>query len=569
MTAVEASLKGRTKVSRAGAHEFPGDLYDTLTRPCTAGSSHGPSGAIEPYMATKNGRAFFHLVKSTALRPPNITEYETYFADFATFKPNVSLLLLEQRYLEHEFAQRIGVDKLNMTGQVVAITGASSGMGLALAIECSKRGATVYGIARGRDIYDWGIAIARSSGLEAYVEAKAKGTAEEAAAALGLTPSAGGAWQVMNFTRPELFYKPSNEWLLPQTYYPIYSGQVGVEGSVLDRIVFDEVDIRSPVAVDRWLTKIRNAHETIDYLCLNAQSEVGPDFTTLTIEDLLAETESDALLTYSEIVAKWPRRQAGTSRVSNLPEFEVGVKYLLARLVKKFGKERVKERTDIQLISSIAGNPRVAFDRNGKLSRGEKPGWSEYAVAKRKGEMLKQLMISDGYRFNTISPTVFNTYINGVWLRYFLANDTGELISPLSTIDINSDDGKFYHALSASTFHDMHVTVLNAGNSTVGGFVGGATYGALQYLGVYMKDKKAPPMQRRTVFLDNPAVYSSVLYSNLPFGASSSDIRQSALCYDPTDAAQNFGYIVQWKVWGPASRLAELWSAPSLTYLTE
>lgn len=379
------------------------------------------------------------------------------------------------------------------------------------------------------------------------------------------------AEEFMKRTRPDLHRPDTDTWLLPQDFYPIYSGQVGVRGEVLERIIFDEVDVRNAAAVDWWLAKIRGAHDAIDYLCLNAQTELGGTATSTTVEDMLADAELTGTMTYDEIMKRWPNRQAGASRASLLPEFEIGVKYLLSKLVSKFGSKTVKTRTEIQFVSSVAGNTVVAFDANGKISKSfadGSSGWFEYSGAKIKGDQLKQLMISQDYRFNSIAPTIFNTGVNLNWLGFYLKYFAQEAMSPYHAISADPETGKFFYELTASTLHDAYTTVLNLGDAQVGSFVGGATYGALQYLGVYMKDRTKPPLQRRTVFLDNPAVYVAGKMIESPFGPSSAVLEENGLCYDYRNAAQSVGYLEGWKIFNPASGIAEYWSVPSLAYLT-
>merc|ERR1719296_714122 len=92
------------------------------------------------------------------------------------------------------------------------------------------------------------------------------------------------------------------------------------------------------------------------------------------------------------------------------------------------------------------------------------------------------------------------------WVRYALQSFTGEKISPAHAI-VRQKGGKFFYDLTPGDLQDIYVTVANSGDKSQGSFIGGATYGALQYLGVYMRDKALPPLKRRTVFLDNPGLY--------------------------------------------------------------
>jgi len=357
--------------------------------------------------------------------------------------------------------------------------------------------------------------------------------------------------------------------LLPQDYYPIYSGQVGVPKKVLNRIVFDEVDVRNTTAVSWWLDKIRADHSHIDYLCLNAQTELGMTKNSSSVEDLLAHVQTHVGWTNEQIIKRWPNRQAGVDRASVQLEFNVGVKFLLAELVSKFGTDAVKAKTDIQFISSVAANTVTAFEKDGKKSKslmGGNAGWFEYSGAKKEGEDLKHLMISNGYRFNTISPTAFNTGLNLNWMRYALKVFTGDEIGPSHAI-VRQKDGKFFYDLTASDVHTTYATVLNSGDKTAGSFIGGSTYGALQYLGVYMKDKSLPPLQRRTVFLDNPGVYLAGTTFAPALGPSAAVLKERGLCFDYTDPEQSVGWLEGWRLWNPAAGIAEHWAVPSLTYL--
>jgi len=262
----------------------------------------------------------------------------------------------------------------------------------------------------------------------------------------------------------------------------------------------------------------------------------------------------------------------------------------MGRLFHHFGLGNIKKNTDIQFISSVASVQMPTFHRGWEKHKGggggeggevepaaaevmhvgflpANTGWYDYGESKIKGERLKDLMTAQGFKFNVISPDVFNTYINMVWIPFMRSAYAGVKLPAMSSINADPLDGKFYFPMTPSSLHDTYVLGMNYGNPQQGAFVGGATYGALQYLGVYMKDKALEPMQRRTVFLDNPDVHSLPMLGNMLFGPSMSDMAASFLCYDVTDAEQSPGYIGHYKTWHAASQLADFWSVPSLTYL--
>jgi hypothetical protein len=308
---------------------------------------------------------------------------------------------------------------------------------------------------------------------------------------------------------------------------------------------------------------------------------MGANAVSDNVEKMFSDAQEQVLLGYDEVISRWPNRLAGNARISNLPEFEVGVKYLLARLFHHFGMYNIKTHTDIQFISTIAATPLPTFQRGGEKHSGIPgemeeeshvgilnfhTGWFEYGESKIKGERLKDLMTAQGFKFNVITPDIFNTYINMLWLL-FMRSVAGETLPPASSINADPLDGNFYYPLTPSSLHDTYVLGMNGGNTQHGAFVGGATYGALQYLGIYMKDKALQPMQRRTVFLDNPDVHSLPMLGNMPFGPRLPDMASSMLCYDVADPEQSIGYISHWKTWNAATQLADFWSVPSLAYL--
>ena len=495
---------------------------------------------------------FYEVFKSTRRYPPTGVDFDEWFRTPGVWRSNRSVLMAEQHYVD-----RMADDVLNpVVNKTLVLTGCSSGIGFATVVRWAQAGGIVHCVARERRVYDWHVDAASSDGTNVYVGAKSTGTFTDAVVALGLAPNATleelmSEYEARGVTGSRI---ANDTFLLPQRHYPVYSGPIGVRPEVFDRIKFYTVDVRNATAVREWIASVRAATARVDYLCLNAQTEVGFDMQRDELKDYWEEA-GDIALQIDDFLRMYPTRSHGTRHFSIALETRVGVTYLLSRLVAEFGEVEIFQHTTVQLISSIAATPAVTFGVGEKSYDGPHYGWFEYRMSKVYHENMVQMVARYGASAQVLSPGVFNTIINLGWIFAYMnlpfASDVLRL-SPAS-------DGSFYFPLTAEELHTIQTTVLGCP------FIGGASYAAVQYIGLY---ERAKHTRQRHFHLSNPTQEAYGLVSTVigDFGPTTTD-SDIAECLDYGRDAHSSAWLARYKTAAPFSSFSENYARTSLDVL--
>lgn len=548
-------------------------MYNDITADCT-GSAFAPRAGTEAHMNTSLGYSFFEIVKSNTRLPPTLQEFEAYFDAPGTLKAGHSLLTIEQDYVAR--MSDIVMGDLDVTGKHAVITGCSSGMGFALAVEWARRGGVVDCNGRDARIYQWHVDAASSDGNDVYVTSKALGTLAEAQIAAGLPESDDDATLLAHYASigvSEPTYRGA--YMLPMTHYPMYSSQIGIDASVFDRITFSQTDIRNLTAMAEWMDTIRSKTDTIDLLCFNAQTETGATMQSAALRDEYDDA-SQLLLSREQFIETYPNRSSAEPipRFSNVYEAE-SVPWTIHLVFDRFGYENVMANTTVQLVSSIAATRARRFEQtvNGITvsSNGPSPGWFEYRMAKYKNEMHAELLKTGGIRATIISPSVFSTYINIGWLFFY----SGRNDMPFMGAIEKKGDGKFYYPMTASDIHQMQVDLMmnakkKAHWAQAGGYVGGGAYGGVQYMAIWNIDRFKNTQHLKMIHLSNPAQEgTSFIGGGIgDFGPPWDDrMYENSYCWDYANPMQSTQWLSRFKVNNDFSAYAEAWADISLHYI--
>ena len=581
------TLQQRVDVGKSAASLTPPYMYHEILTNCS-GSLWGPRADTLTHVNTAAGYSVFEISKSTVRHPPTLSEYESMFDTPGVLKANTSILTVEQDYVSKmQAAFAAGSDIAN---RVAVITGCSSGMGFGLAVAWAQLGGTVYCNGRDSRIYDWHRMAATSDGVEVYVNAQSKTTNEtQAKVAMGLsvdstTSDLMGAYVAVGIpcsndvvSEGDVSHrcKYRGAWLLPQVHYPMYSAQVGVDEHVFDRIHFSQVDIRNLPAMQTWIRGIREQVDTIHLLCLNAQTEVGASMASWeTPQRYAGDTKSEygdasqLNMTRDEFLTAYPTRAQGIHRYSNMYE-SMSIPWTFDRVTTEFGWDNVSSNTMVQLVSSIAATRSRTFSAsiNGVevSSNGPSAGWFEYRMAKYYNEMHAELMKGAGIRAQIISPAVFSTFINIGW-QFFYSGLTD--MPYLGSVEPKA--GKFYYPMTASEIHTMQVGLMMRDKqqpdwTSPGGYVGGASYGGVQYLGLYLKDAVQNAERVKMYHLSNPAQEGTSFIGGMPFGPEwTDDMKANSYCWDYANPLQSTQWLERYKTANDFSAYAEAYADISL-----
>ena len=371
-------------------------------------------------------------------------------------------VLTIQSSLYDGFSRLLGLHSLSMTGEITVLTGISSGIGFALAVEIASRGGQVYGCARSREVYASQQKCAMSDGRALYetAVATASGHVED-------------EWRNL----------PNGCHMLPQEYDPLYAGRVGVHADVFDRIHFTEVDVRDMDQVEEWIQKIRSTigNGRVDHVYLGAKTQRPNDGAVRSAFD-----------TYWSDIERGcqgdlgpPTRFDEYATRSHHHEVQVGYKFLI-RCITKYLPDM---NTQFTLVSDAS-----ILQLDNSLRR-PAPGHFEcqranHDVVLFSKDLVPGCMYGSQYFVNVVYPETFATHLQRA-PQIRLLNTSG------TTPDHLDGGGQFYSEYTATTIQDRR----DAQSVCRNGVVPGPPKAAMQILAIMKKHTGRGPADRPGVVL--------------------------------------------------------------------